>query len=56
MPNWRRDDLGDLVCEHGTAIDVHCCNCHSGFLFDSDWCVCEFEPEPVGAVGGREPS
>ncbi len=24
----------DAVCEHGTALDVHCCNCHSGFIFD----------------------
>ena len=24
----------DVVCEHGTAMDVHCCNCHSGFIFD----------------------
>src|SRR4249920_1833933 len=24
----------DHVCEHGTAMDVHCCNCHSGFIFD----------------------
>lgn len=24
----------DAVCEHGTAMDVHCCNCHSGFIFD----------------------
>jgi hypothetical protein len=23
-----------IVCEHGTAMDVHCCNCHSGFVFD----------------------
>lgn len=30
----------DWVCEHGTACDVHCCNCHSGFLFDADACVC----------------
>lgn len=22
------------TCEHGTAWDVHCCGCHSGFLFD----------------------
>lgn len=22
------------VCEHGTALDVHCCNCHSGFIFE----------------------
>jgi len=28
------------VCKHGTALDVHCCNCHSGFLFDIDSCVC----------------
>ena len=26
----------DVVCEHGTAMDVHCCNCHSGFIFDTD--------------------
>lgn len=26
----------DLVCQHGTALDVHCCNCHSGFIFDKD--------------------
>jgi hypothetical protein len=32
----------DVVCEHGTAMDVHCCNCHSGFLFDVDSCVCSF--------------
>jgi hypothetical protein len=28
------DDVGDAVCQHGTAMDVHCCNCHSGFIFD----------------------
>lgn len=26
----------DPVCQHGTALDVHCCNCHSGFIFDRD--------------------
>ncbi len=31
---------GDWVCEHGTASDVHCCGCHSGFLFDSRTCIC----------------
>lgn len=25
----------DPVCQHGTALDVHCCNCHSGFIFDA---------------------
>lgn len=35
----------DAVCEHGTALDVHCCNCHSGFLFDVDSCVCEFRKD-----------
>ena len=25
---------GEFVCQHGTAMDVHCCNCHSGFVFD----------------------
>jgi hypothetical protein len=28
------NDLGDHVCQHGVALDVHCCNCHSGFVFD----------------------
>lgn len=26
----------DPVCQHGTALDVHCCNCHSGFVFDKN--------------------
>lgn len=39
-PKWSKDDLGDVICEHGTAIDVHCCGCHSGFLFDSSKCIC----------------
>lgn len=30
----------DLVCEHGRAMDVHCCNCHGGFIFDSADCTC----------------
>lgn len=30
----------DIVCEHGTAMDVHCCGCHSGFLFDLESCTC----------------
>lgn len=32
--------MGDLVCEHGAAMDVHCCGCHSGFIFDIKTCVC----------------
>lgn len=35
----------DVVCEHGVAMDVHCCNCHSGFLFDIEQCVCEWNGE-----------
>lgn len=47
----RQNDVGDWVCEHGIALDVHCCNCHSGFLFDIDSCECEvaarrLPPEP----------
>lgn len=30
----------DVTCEHGVAMDVHCCGCHSGFLFDSRKCTC----------------
>jgi len=30
----------DKTCEHGVALDVHCCGCHSGFLFDRQACVC----------------
>ncbi len=25
---------GDVVCQHGTSANMHCCNCHSGFTFD----------------------
>lgn len=33
----------DSACEHGTAMDVHCCNCHAGFLFTPEECVCDLE-------------
>jgi hypothetical protein len=42
-----QNESGEWTCEHGTAMDVHCCNCHSGFLFDIDACVCEFEPQSL---------
>lgn len=32
--------MPDVVCQHGVAMDVHCCGCHSGFLFDSMTCTC----------------
>lgn len=35
-----RQRRADAVCEHGTAMDVHCCGCHSGFLFDVAACNC----------------
>ena len=42
----------DPTCEHGTALDVHCCGCHSGFLFDIAACHCiaRGEPGPMGLV------
>lgn len=43
----------DSVCEHGTALDVHCCNCHGGFLFDASSCVCLFTM-PQGARGAGQ--
>lgn len=48
VPVWRQADPNDpssIVCQHGTAIDVHCCNCHSGFLFSTDDCECEFDDD-----------
>jgi len=33
QPEWFERD-STMVCQHGTACDVHCCFCHSGFLFD----------------------
>lgn len=30
------DMAGDHVCQHGTAMDVHCCGCHNGFIFERD--------------------
>jgi hypothetical protein len=45
----------DAVCEHGTAMDVHCCNCHGGFLFDSASCVCEFDAASPADPSGEAP-
>jgi hypothetical protein len=28
------DGAGGVLCRYNGAIDVHCCNCHSGFVFD----------------------
>lgn len=39
-PGTTRLPDGGIVCQHGTAMDVHCCGCHSGFLFDAATCVC----------------
>lgn len=44
-PKPTQNDVDDWVCEHGTAMDVHCCNCHSGYLFDLSSCVCGFEED-----------
>jgi hypothetical protein len=42
---YQRAENGDVCCvAHGTAIDVHCCNCHSGFIFDAHH---ECEPPSV---------
>jgi hypothetical protein len=54
-PQWTttNEHSGDVVCEHGTAIDVHCCNCHSGFLFDWKNCVCHWpDSEPAADEDG----
>ena len=42
----------EMVCEHGTAMDVHCCNCHGGFLFDSSQCVCVLEDSEMATDDG----
>ncbi len=30
----------DVVCEHGTAMDVHCCACRRRGFFPPDECDC----------------
>jgi hypothetical protein len=60
QPAPTRNEIGDMVCEHGTAMDVHCCNCHSGFLFDITQCVCDNQPDMTLArevieTGGFQP-
>jgi hypothetical protein len=40
----------DVVCEHGTAMDVHCCGCHSGFLFDVQSCTCLNEETKMSQI------
>jgi hypothetical protein len=49
MTEPRLDAAGDWVCEHGTAMDVHCCNCHSGFQFNYTDCHCT-SAETTGAL------
>lgn len=54
-------DSTDPVCEHGTALDVHCCDCHSGFIFDKDHeCPAQNEDQealcPLCARAGGESS
>jgi hypothetical protein len=44
----------DAICEHGTAMDVHCCNCHGGFLFDSDACTCLSAPAQDAQTGSAQ--
>jgi len=51
----RQDDSGDYVCQHGTAMDVHCCNCHSGFLFETDHHCCEEPNCPNPGIECRLP-
>ncbi len=46
LPQASKSEHADPTCEHGTAMDVHCCGCHSGFLFDSAACVCLSESKP----------
>ena len=43
-----RGSQPDVVCQHGTAMDVHCCNCHSGFIFAIDH-ECPAPPTEKGA-------
>jgi len=40
MPDYPVGRDVDRVCKHGHAMDVHCCLCHSGFLFSVDDCTC----------------
>lgn len=57
VPIWREskpDDPfdSDVVCQHGTAADVHCCNYHHGFLFDTNECECELIDDDDEAEDG----
>jgi hypothetical protein len=45
--------VNDVVCQHGTAADVHCCNCHGGFLFCVATCSCTSAPAAVREPEGR---
>lgn len=48
------EKVADLVCEHGVAMDVHCCGCHSGFLFDIQSCTCLTAPPITHGVDCRK--
>lgn len=49
----------EATCSHGVAWDVHCCGCHSGFLFDAMACTClngeSMEPLPVVSADPNSP-
>lgn len=48
------DERGDHVCQHGVAMDVHCCGCHNGFIFDRDHECSTFGQEPGYPVARAE--
>ena len=50
-PEFAIDKDGNWMCKHGVSSDIHCCNCHSGFLFFPDNCVCgKDEGRPVWGI------
>jgi hypothetical protein len=39
-PVYHLSDAGYKICQHGVDIEIHCCNCHNGVLFNPEYCVC----------------
>ena len=44
----------DVVCQHGTAADVHCCGCHSGFLFSETYACVQTGADLIAAERQRQ--
>jgi hypothetical protein len=49
----KKEHTPDVVCKHGTAMDVHCCGCRRSGFFPPDDCSCCEGEESARSVRHR---